>query len=279
MSLLQIPRRRRVSPPLFSRSGIGVSVSGSGTLMMQSALSAALFCLCLAGAAGAQLVTPPDEGATGPQLRVMPWIGYLPAITRTEEWGYPDRGDLSFLDIDMRLGAGTAFGVAVEVPLHGRFGALASAGYAARGNSDFVVLQTGDSRRIDGNNVLLGRAGFSWHLPDEVSDLVVRRIGASAFAGGAVMYERPRDRFGLGDALVSATHYGIVFGFALERNFGDRFGVHVGVEDNMMWWDEAALASVPFEYFGRPGDSPAATPVDAGMSHVWMLRAGFSVRF
>jgi hypothetical protein len=211
-----------------------------------------------------------------PRLQIAPFIGHLTSVNRIEEWSFSDGTGSYYTQADVSIGGATAFGLIVEAPLTGPFGVTAAAAYGARDATTFVVMQNGDRAWIDGAHVMLARLGVAFHLPAETSEFVLRRLGASAFLGGAVAHERPRVSDG---AMESGTHFGVNAGVNAEIPFADdRFAVQLGIEDNMLWWNENVLAGLPYEYLGRPGQSRAQTVATSPMSHTWLLRAGFSWR-
>ncbi|CAN5696127.1 hypothetical protein BH23GEM9_BH23GEM9_21560 [soil metagenome] len=247
--------------------------------MMRSALAVALvLCLTAPAAASAQLMTV-EHDTRSPRLRITPFVAYFLPLTRQEIWAYPSGGDTEFVNATTSIGSGKAAGVHVEVAVAGPFGVTAAGGYTSRGYSNVRVESEAPSL-LDGSDIVFGRLGISYHLPNETADLVMRRVRMSVFGAAMMMREQPGDAFGLGDLLQDATHYGGSFGFTVERVFSNnRYALQFGVEDHVIRWDELALARIPYIYFGAPGGEPALTTATTGMSHAWLLRAGFSFRF
>lgn len=250
---------------------------------MQRSMLAALFAatLVLPGSSAAQ-ARPDEDVVLIRGLRVSPFVGFLTAYTRTEEWVFQEGETSAFAESELDIAGATAFGVQLEGPLQGRFALQGAAGYAARGNTDFVAVSsigTG-AFRVDGNHVIFLRGGAALHLREPESELVLRSLNASIFAGGVVMHERPRDRLGSAEFLESGTHRGLNMGVNAEVPFGaDRFAVQLGVEDNMMWWDETQLRALAYAFFGSPGTTVESTRATADMAHTWLMRAGVQFRF
>jgi hypothetical protein len=232
--------------------------------------------IVLPGTAAAQLAA---ETGPAPRFRITPFVGYMPAFDRAEEWSFDNNNTTIFRHAELRIGGGETVGLHFEGPLRGVFGVSAAAGFARRSNTSFVVTESGDTWRMDGSNVFFGRVGPVYHMPTEQSEFVLRRLGASAFAGVVVMHDRARNTHGTADYMGSGTHLGANLGVSAELPFAqDRFAVQVGIEDNMMFWNRTHLARLPYEYFGQPGQSRQQTAVSTSMSHVWLLRAGLSYR-
>jgi hypothetical protein len=228
--------------------------------------------IILPGTAAAQLA-PGDYPA--PRYRITPFVGYMTSIDRAEEWRFHSDGTTIYQTADVGVGGGETVGVQVETPLIGSFGLSAAAGFASRGRTTFAIQPTGDTRFMDGSNLIFARVGPVYHMPSEQSDFVLRRLGASAFGGIVVMHERGR---GAGDFMGNGTHLGLNLGVQAELPFSrDRFAAQLGIENNMMFWNRTYLARLPYEYTGRPGQ-PAQTTVSTSMSHAWLLRAGLSYR-
>lgn len=244
------------------------------TAMNRGVLAIALAAVLIPAAANAQ-IQPLREDVTGPTLRVTPFIGHLTSFERIEEWRSFAGSQVSHVRVSHNVAGGTAAGLNLEVPLSGRFGVTAAGAYASRDRAALMT-NTGEAFLIDGNDVFLGRLGAVMHLREEPSEFVLRRMGASIFAGGVVMHERPGNALGTAEFASNGTHFGINAGVNGELPFGgDRFAVQVGIEDNVMWWSEAPLASVASEYFSA---AAAETTVSTDMSHTWLFRAGISVR-
>jgi hypothetical protein len=243
---------------------------------MFAALFAATFALPGMALAQAPLL-PGNEGTSS--LRITPYFGYLVAFTRREEWLHDSDAGVAFLQAEARIAKGELGGVTVDVPVGGGFGITAAAGLGSRGDTRVSVMQAEDEFLVDGHDVRFGRVGLSYQLPHQVSDFVQRRLLVTASAAAAAMNERPRSRLGPPDALVEATHYGVSLGLAAELPFaGERLALQIGIEDNILWWDEAALSRLPYVYLYRPGESPDQTRATAGTSHAWLLRAGLTLR-
>jgi hypothetical protein len=220
----------------------------------------------------------PGSGDTGIGLRVTPFVGYLTGFTRSEEWNYSGPGGPVYLQSRARIAGGGAGGLIVEAPLRGNFGVTAAVGYGSRSNTRFDVVQNEDAFMVDGHSVVFGRIGAAYRMPEDVSGFVLRRLGASVHAGVVAMHERPRNQLGPDDALDNATHFGVNLGATGELPFAqDRFALQIGIEDNIMRWDNSSLAGVPYVYLNRPGESDE-TVASASVSHAWLLRIGLSVR-
>lgn len=215
---------------------------------------------------------------TRPRVSISPFVAYLTPFSRVEEWGF-DTGDASVhTDADVDVGGGPAAGLSVEVRIVGPLGVVGAGAWGKRGDTHVSVQQGADSFRLDGAEILLGRLGLSLRLRQDPPDIVAHRVGAKFFAGGVVLREVPRPELGSPDFQEEATHYGASIGLGIDVPIsGNRISLQVAAEDNFMFWNESALARVPYEYFERPGTSRDQTTVIARRSHTFLLRAGLSI--
>lgn len=225
-----------------------------------------------AGGSGQGWMTQ-DEPVLSPYLRITPFVGYLPSFVRLEDWSHAGS---TFVQSEVTIAGGPATGIAVEAPLYGRFGLTAAALFGSRDATVFEVLETGEEFLLDGSRVILGRVGVMVGLTEDPSELVLRRLNASVFAGVTVLHERPRNEFGTAEFMDSGTHLGGNLGVVGELPFaGDRFAIQAAIEDHIMYWREGPLKGLAAEYFLGPRED---TRVSTNISHTWLLRAGVSMR-
>jgi opacity protein-like surface antigen len=235
-------------------------------------------CLALPAAAGAQMVPTVFDHPSPPRVRITPFAGYLTGFVRQEQWTYTDGANVVGLVTDVHTKGGPGGGIHVEVPVRGLFGISAAAGLFSRDESTFVVLHSGDMRGIDGANTVLARLNVAFRMPTEESEFVLRRLDAAVYAGGVLLHDRLRNRFGTADLLDNMTQFGINLGLSAELPFAaDRFAVQLGAEDNIMFWRTAGLEGLAMAYPDRPTGARAVT-VSTSASHTWLLRAGLSMR-
>ncbi|HUF50645.1 MAG TPA: hypothetical protein VMN60_07430 [Longimicrobiales bacterium] len=249
--------------------------------MIRRVLAAAFAATLVLPAAGsAQLMPMLDDPTWTPRFRISPFIGYLTSVSRADEWTTSNGTQFRDEFVEMEIGGGAAVGLALAMPLHGSWGVAAGAGYASRAGFIFAP-QSGEALQQEGQNrVFFGRLGAHLVLQESESDLTLRRLNASAFAGAVMMHERPTNA-GVADLIGNATHFGINLGLEGELPFAsDRFSVQVALEDNIMWWDETQMGNLAFAHFddGAGTFTRAQTTASTDFSHAWLLRAGISIR-
>jgi hypothetical protein len=235
-------------------------------------------CLALPAAAAAQMPRATFDQPEAPRFRIAPFGGYLTGFVRQEQWIYTDGTNVVGVDTDVHVEGGPGGGIHIEMPIRGLFGISAAAGVFSRDETYFVVLQSGDVRGFDGANTVLGRVNVSLRMPTEESEFVLRRLDAAIHAGGVVLHDLLRNRYGTADVLNNTTHFGINLGLSAELPFAqDRFAVQVGAEDNIMFWRTAHLSDLAMAYTGRPAAAREVT-IGTSRSHTWLIRGGVSMR-
>jgi hypothetical protein len=229
-------------------------------------------------AASAQYGTVQDGPAWGERVRVTPFAGVAPRLTRSESWrividGLPLSGDM-----DVDLGAGPAGGAEVEVRMWDRFSLIGSALLVARGEAVEMDPVTGEFYSRAGSDFLVGKIGVAMRLREQVSDLQLRTVTATAFAAPALIREMPAEDTRAGVTSEATNMLGANLGVNAEIPFaGSRFAVQIGLEDFLVFWNEDALARRTDAAFAQAGYAAQST-VDAGFSHMPLLRAGVSLR-
>ncbi len=251
--------------------------------MQRRVLAAAIAFICVIPAvANAQLMPLQDDPSWGPRLRVTPFIGYLPSVTRNDTWIHSSPGsDVAFTEVEYEVASGTALGVNGEVVLRGPWSALGTIMYGSRGESRFDLIDSGQEFEINGSRYIFTRAGISLALREKDSDLMLRRLSASVFAAPFYMREIPRSELGFEnlDVFNASNHFGVSLGAAGELPFArDRMSLQIAVEDYATWWNGGALKRLPDSFINdqTPG---ASTRVETSVSHMWLMRAGVSYRW
>lgn len=236
--------------------------------------------LVLPAAGSAQMMSLQDDPTWAPRVRVTPFVAYLTAVSRTDEWSASNGGQFRDEFVEVEIGGGPAVGLVGAVRLRGNWGITAAGAYGTRDGLIFAP-SSGSALQQEGENrVLLGRLGANLWLVEPEGALTLRRLNAAAFAGAVVMHERPTEQV-ITDLLGNATHFGVNLGVEGELPFAsDRFAVQVALENNIVWWDETQMGNLAFAYFddGAGTFVRSQTTAETNMSNAWLLRAGFSVR-
>jgi hypothetical protein len=229
-------------------------------------------------ATSAQYGTVQDGPVWGERVRVTPFAGVAPRLTRTENLHVMVGGLPLTSELESDLAAGPAGGAEVEVRVLGRFSVVGSALMIGRGEAVGRDPVTGEYYARAGSDFLVGKLGVAMRLREQVSDLQLRTVTATVFAAPAFIREMPASDARLGETPEAVNMLGANFGVNAEVPFaGSRFAVQLGLEDFLVFWNEGALARRTDAAFARAGYVAEST-VDAGFSHMPLLRAGVSLR-
>jgi hypothetical protein len=218
-----------------------------------------------------------DRPQWGPRIRVTPFIGFAPAVSRTEQWTFLANGFAVDDRYDVQLATGPAAGVSVETQLVERLALMVSAAWVTRGET--IEESRGTSTRFvhNGSNFLFGKAALALRLREQVSELQVHTLTGTLFVGPAVVREMPKaDPSAPNPVLLDPSmYYGVNFGLdALIPVVSDKVTFQAGVEDYYIWWNDTEMA--------RRNDIAAGGTVQSAVttdpSHNWLIRAGVSLR-
>jgi hypothetical protein len=213
----------------------------------------------------------------GPRLRVTPFVGFAPKLTRTEHWLFvgPNFSVEEIYHVD--LASGMAAGASVEMQVWDRFAIVGGATMISRGRTIESSEASSDRFQHAGSNFLLVKAAAAVRLREQASDLQVHSLSGTLFAGPALIREMPKS-----DANVPApvlldplSYIGLNVGLDVQLPVvTDKLTFQAGVEDYWFHWNDAEMA--------RRNDIAAGgsvqSYVESDPSHTFLMRAGFSLR-
>jgi hypothetical protein len=249
--------------------------------MKRAVFAALAVAAALPASAAAQLMPVQDESVWGPRIRVTPFVGTAPTVSRTERWTVLTNGAApASTNFEVDLGSGPAAGAVLDVRLVERFNFVASGIYISRGRTREFSTAGGDVFDHPGSNFLVAKAGISMRLREPVSELQFRRLSASVFAGPAYIRETPKDDlFSDPMLLESLSHWGANFGVDADIPLGWRsLALQAGIEDVVVWWNDAETASRMDNIAALDGFA-TETSIQTDPSHMLLFRAGLSFRF
>ena len=245
-------------------------------------LSAMMAIAFLPGIGAAQSFMP-DLGrpAYGPRIRITPFIGQAPSLSRLERWtvtgiGLP--GGVN--DYDVELASGPAAGVSLEVLVIDRLAFIGSVALVSRGGTREYSSTDAVFYNYGGSNFLLAKGAVALRLNEQVSDLQVHSLTATIFAGPAYIREMPKSDASTPDMLQAAmVHWAVNVGANAEIPLGwDALSLQGGVEDYYTWWNNAEVARRNDAYNRTVNGLTTSTVVEADPSHMWLFRVGLSFR-
>lgn len=230
-------------------------------------------------AAAAQYGSVQDGPVWGERLRVTPFAGVSPRITRNESLSFLLDGRTYDFALETDLGAGPALGAEVEYRLYERFSVIGGGMLISRGEVFETDPSTGEYFARAGTDFLVAKLGVAMRLREQVSDLQLRTLTATVFAAPALIREMPGD-----DALLpaSATQAMNMLGANAGVNAAiptpwRSLALQLGFEDFVVFWNEAGLADRNDAIFADAGLLTEST-VQADMSHMLLFRAGLTWR-
>ena len=241
------------------------------------ALCALAAAMLLPAAAGAQNLYVDTESVWGPKLRVTPFVGWAPGLTRTENWTVFTDQAVASEAIDNVLDPGLATGLTAEYRVWERFSVIGGGVYITRGDTESYISTEPVGFLQEGSNFLFLKLGAAMALREPTSDLQLRPLRASIFIAPTYMREMPREDLFVDEIFLNPTNsFGINFGFDGEMIVNDRLSVQAALEDYVTGWDDDELGLRADAYYAQNGFT-TATIVDSGTSHQWLIRLGLGV--
>jgi len=243
---------------------------------MKRAIFAALAAIAVAVPAAQGQSLDLDAPNWGPRLKLTPFVGYAPIVTRTENWLFISNSASGRDIYHITLGDGLAFGGTAEVQLFERFALTGSATWISRGQTVERSEATDQQFPHQGSNFLMARAGIALRLREQVSDLQVHTMTGTIWGGPAYIRETPKPDPNVPDPvfLDPFAYMGLNAGVELVLPVMSAITFSAAVEDFYFHWDDAELS--------RRNDIAAGgsvrSQVQSSASHNLLLRVGFSLR-
>jgi hypothetical protein len=229
-------------------------------------------------AAVAQSMPVAEPSLWGDRIRITPFVGQAGTVSRTEYWTVlvDDAGLSSRFDVD--LGAGPAAGASVEIRAVQRFALLLAGTYVSRGRTTEFSLADGDFIQHNGSNFLMAKAAVAMRLREGVSEMQLRRLTATIFAGPAYIREMPKDDFAKDPVLLGGLNaWAVNFGFDAEVPMGNLLAFQFGIEDYYTWWNADEIARRNDIAFRNDGFNTVSF-LEIDPSHMILFRIGLTVR-
>ncbi len=243
---------------------------------MKRAVFAALVAVVTLPVAGqSQMSGTLDRPMWGPRVRVTPFVGVAPAVQRTERWTIALNGQAAVSDYDVELASGWGAGASVEVLAVERFAFIASGAFFSRGRTTEFSSDLDDYFEHEGSNFIMAKAAVAVRLREQVSEMQMRTLTATLFAGPAWVREMPKDDPFAPAALQDAvSHWGVAFGADAEIPLGWRaLSIQAGIEDNLVWWNADEFAARN----DRALANGSRSVLDTDPSHMWTFRLGLTM--
>ena len=247
--------------------------------MKRAAFSVLAFLAVVPSAVSAQGAVT-SEPVWGPRIRLTPFVGQAPTVSRNERWTVASGGQFQFSEFDVDFGSGPALGASLELLVMDRFAVIGSGMFIARGQTREFSFTEGEFFMSEGSNFLVGKVAAALRLREAMSEMQLRRLTATIFAGPAIVREMPKGDPSLPPALgESVTHWGANVGLDAEVPMGDGpLAIQLGFEDFYTFWNSGELASRNDRALGEAGLTTESA-LETDQSHMILIRAGLSIRF
>jgi hypothetical protein len=247
---------------------------------MKRAVFAVLTFVALMPSASSAQGMATSEPAWGPRIRLTPFVGQAPTVSRNERWALVNGDEVSIGDFDVDLGAGPAIGASLEFQVVDRFALIGSGMFINRGQTREFSSIDSEFFVSEGSNFLVGKVAAALRLRESASEMQLRQLTATIFAGPALLHEMPKDDAAVNPALLeSVTHWGASFGVDAEIPMGQGpLSLQLGFEDFYTFWNTNELAARNDRAFAELGLTTESA-LEADASHMILIRAGMSIRF
>ena len=249
---------------------------------MNRASTSALLAIALLPVAGAaqSLMPDLDRPVWGPRMRITPFIGQAPAVSRLERWTVTGPGGGFSTDFDVELGSGPVAGLSLEVLAVDRFAFIGSVAMISRSRTREYSTADAEFYNHEGSNFLMAKGALAVRLREAISELQVHSLTATVFAGPAWIREMPKDDpFADPIVLEPLNHWAVNFGANAEIPLGwNSLAIQAGLEDYYTWWNKAEFALRNDAFNQATFGTTTHSLVDADPSHMWLFRAGLSFR-
>jgi hypothetical protein len=227
--------------------------------------------------ASAQAAPLPDTDRWGPTLRITPYVGFAPMFTRIED-RLTYHGDAAeFGRVEVEHPGGLTLGLDADYRVHRALGVALGAGFTTRGRNLEFSHAEDEVFEAAGSDFVFARAVATLRLQEPESELQLRRLSAALFAGPVLMREIPAADIGRGTG-DGMNLLGFGFGGGGEIPLaGPNLLLHVGIDNNVIWWDTTELAR-RVDAVNAAFGLETWTEIETNVSHLWVLRAGLTFR-
>ncbi|MGH7500728.1 MAG: hypothetical protein ACREL7_03120 [Longimicrobiales bacterium] len=243
--------------------------------MKRAIFAAAAALITLPAASSAQAVASTmDVPVWGPRIRITPFVGHAASVSRTERWTFDIGGQLSTARYDVDIAPGWAGGASIEIQVADALAFIGEGLYVTRGRTLEESPDVGDRFEHEGSNFVLAKGALALRLRERTSELQMRTLTATVFAGPAWIHEMPKDDATSDPILLESQNYWAVnFGVNAQLPIGwEGVLLQGGVEDFLVWWNNDELAARNDALLG-PG---ATSVVETDPSHMWIFRVGLA---
>lgn len=217
----------------------------------------------------------------GPKFRVTPWVGVSPGINQNGIATVFANGATTAHEYRLEMSSSVPVGVNVDYRFWKRFAVVGGGMWSSRGDDRLIDFEDELIYRTTGSNLWMAKLGGAVHLREEQDEMQLRHLNASVFIAPAFIHDAPKDNLAIPSiSQTSVNSWGLNIGAEGELPLSDtRFAFQVGLEDWIMWWDEAKYSARVQAYLQQGVANLSAVALEAEKTHLWVGRIGLSYRF
>lgn len=217
----------------------------------------------------------------GPRLRITPFVGISPGITQEGDAFTSQAGTITRHPYEMELNSGVALGVNAEYRVWNRFSIVGEGVWSTRGSGTLTDARDARVDTISGSNYWIAKVAAAMRLREHNPDMQLNQLDGSIFVGPAYIRDAPKVELNTpAGARAAITQIGLNVGADAELPLANnRLALQVGLEDFIIFWDEAAYAGRIGSVLQQRIPTIDAVGIDAGNTSLWIGRVGLTFRF
>ena len=221
-----------------------------------------------------------DERNWGPVLRVTPSVAYGLTFRQAGNAEIVAANHFLVHAYHLDYAASVPLGLTVDVRFWDRFSIVAGGAWSVRGSAQITDLDDNITRPAGGSDLLLAKLGLGVRLSEEESEMRLYQLSGSFFVAPAIIRETGKDAAYVRTSTTSNTqHFGLNLGTEGELPLSNRhFALTIGVEDWIIFWNDEKYRKRIASYLETPSRG-SVTAIDAGTSHLLLIRTGITFRF
>ena len=241
-------------------------------------------CLALALLYGALLpcaARAQTERNWGAIFRVTPSLGYSPKFRQQGDVEIVTSSGAALHAYELEFATGIPVGLNLEMRFWNRFAVVAGGTWSARGEGTISDLDDDITYRAAGSDFLMAKLGLAVRLREDVPDIQYRQLNGSLFVAPAIIRDSGKDvPFAPVAVTTTAQHFGVNFGVDAELPLASRhIAFTAGIEDWLIFWNSDDYLPRVAAYLEQKPAPQTVSGIDAGKSHMLVVRAGLTFSF
>ena len=222
-----------------------------------------------------------SERGWGPVFRVTPSVAYGLTFRQVGNVEFVTGNQFFVHAYHLDYAASVPLGLTVDVRFWDRFSFVAGGAWSARGSARITDRDDNITRPAGGSDLLLAKLGLGVRLSEEESEMQLYKLNGSFFVAPAIIRETGKDAAYVRTSAASNTqHFGLNLGTEGELPLSNHhFALTIGVEDWIIFWNDEKYRTRIASFLEQTPSSRSVTAIDAGTSHLLLIRTGITFRF